>query len=89
MLYGCDQRVRHHAGPSDIPTLGLLIRGLWVRSPRGPQNRVCRFEWCSTWALHGSDPGCPLWRRWVDQELLHHGDEIALLRDLHRFQWLT
>ncbi|MFF8449599.1 DinB family protein [Streptomyces leeuwenhoekii] len=35
---------------------------------------------------HGSDPEEPLldivW--WVNQELLHHGAEIALLRDLYR-----
>ncbi|WP_329123605.1 DinB family protein [Streptomyces sp. NBC_01353] len=35
---------------------------------------------------HGSDPEDPfldvVW--WVNQELLHHGAEIALLRDLHR-----
>jgi len=35
---------------------------------------------------HGSDPEEPLldvvW--WVNQEVLHHGAEIALLRDLHR-----
>lgn len=35
---------------------------------------------------HGSDPEDPfidvVW--WVDQELLHHGAEIALLRDLYR-----
>lgn len=35
---------------------------------------------------HGSDPEDPLleviW--WMNQELLHHGAEIALLRDLHR-----
>ncbi|MGX1567100.1 DinB family protein [Streptomyces sp. NPDC055506] len=35
---------------------------------------------------HGSDPGEPfidiVW--WVNQELLHHGAEIALLRDLYR-----
>lgn len=35
---------------------------------------------------HGSDPDDPMidivW--WVNQELLHHGAEIALLRDLHR-----
>ncbi|RST16374.1 DinB family protein [Streptomyces sp. WAC05374] len=37
---------------------------------------------------HGSDPEEPfldiVW--WVNQELLHHGAEIALLRDLHRAQ---
>jgi hypothetical protein len=27
---------RHHAAPSDTSGLGLLIRGLWDRSPRGP-----------------------------------------------------
>ena len=35
---------------------------------------------------HGSDPEEPfidiVW--WVNQELLHHGAEVALLRDLHR-----
>ena len=35
---------------------------------------------------HGSDPEDPfidvVW--WVNQELLHHGAEIALLRDLYR-----
>lgn len=35
---------------------------------------------------HGSDPEEPfvdiVW--WVNQELLHHGAEIALLRDLYR-----
>ncbi|MEU8761399.1 DinB family protein [Streptomyces sp. NPDC048659] len=35
---------------------------------------------------HGGDPELPLldvvW--WMNQELLHHGAEIALLRDLHR-----
>ncbi|MFF5973180.1 DinB family protein [Streptomyces sp. NPDC012769] len=35
---------------------------------------------------HGSDPENPfldiVW--WMNQELLHHGAEIALLRDLHR-----
>ncbi|MFE0643692.1 DinB family protein [Streptomyces sp. NPDC058877] len=37
---------------------------------------------------HGSDPEDPfievVW--WVNQELLHHGAEIALLRDLHRLR---
>ncbi|MCX4986758.1 DinB family protein [Streptomyces sp. NBC_00572] len=37
---------------------------------------------------HGSDPEDPfletVW--WVNQELLHHGAEIALLRDLYRLQ---
>lgn len=37
---------------------------------------------------HGSDPEEPfveiVW--WVNQELLHHGAEIALIRDLHRVQ---
>jgi hypothetical protein len=37
---------------------------------------------------YGSDPEDPLidtvW--WVNQELLHHGAEIALLRDLYRFR---
>ncbi|WP_093877329.1 DinB family protein [Streptomyces sp. TLI_105] len=37
---------------------------------------------------HGSDPENPfleiVW--WVNQELLHHGAEIALLRDLHRLR---
>lgn len=35
---------------------------------------------------HGSDPDEPfidvVW--WVNQELLHHGAEVALLRDLYR-----
>jgi len=35
---------------------------------------------------HGSDPDDPfidiVW--WVNQEVLHHGAEIALLRDLYR-----
>lgn len=35
---------------------------------------------------HGSDPDEPfidiVW--WVNQELLHHGAEIALIRDLYR-----
>ena len=35
---------------------------------------------------HGSDPEDPfidiVW--WVNQEVLHHGAEIALLRDLYR-----
>ncbi|MDQ0791922.1 DinB family protein [Streptomyces sp. B1I3] len=38
---------------------------------------------------HGSDPEDPfvdvVW--WVNQELLHHGAEIALLRDLYRAGW--
>ena len=37
---------------------------------------------------HGSDPEDPfletVW--WVNQELLHHGAEIALLRDLYRLR---
>ncbi|GGT94013.1 MULTISPECIES: DinB family protein [Streptomyces] len=37
---------------------------------------------------HGSDPEDPfldtVW--WVNQELLHHGAEIALLRDLYRYR---
>ena len=37
---------------------------------------------------YGSDPEDPLidtvW--WVNQELLHHGAEVALLRDLYRFR---
>ncbi|MEU5806265.1 DinB family protein [Streptomyces sp. NPDC047718] len=37
---------------------------------------------------HGSDPEEPLldivW--WVNQELLHHGAEIAVLRDLYRYR---
>lgn len=37
----------------------------------------------------GSDPGVPfieiVW--WVNQEVLHHGAEIALLRDLYRVRW--
>jgi hypothetical protein len=40
---------------------------------------------CSTYP-DGSDPEDPfietVW--WVNQELLHHGAEIALLRDLYR-----
>ncbi|MFB7513660.1 DinB family protein [Streptomyces sp. NPDC056144] len=37
---------------------------------------------------HGSDPENPFWEIvwWVNQELLHHGAEIAMLRDLHRIQ---
>lgn len=37
---------------------------------------------------HGGDPEEPfidvIW--WVNQELLHHGAEIALLRDLYRYR---
>jgi hypothetical protein len=35
---------------------------------------------------HGSDPDDPFLETawWVNQEILHHGAEIALLRDLHR-----
>ena len=34
----------------------------------------------------GLDPTVPFWQTiwWVNQELLHHGAEIALLRDLYR-----
>ncbi|MEU5218652.1 DinB family protein [Streptomyces sp. NPDC020807] len=37
---------------------------------------------------HGSDPENPFWEIvwWVNQELLHHGAEIAMLRDLHRLR---
>jgi hypothetical protein len=37
---------------------------------------------------HGLDPTVPFWQTiwWVNQELLHHGGEIALLRDLYRAQ---
>ncbi|MFJ9608118.1 DinB family protein [Kitasatospora sp. NPDC101176] len=36
---------------------------------------------------HGGDAEEPFWEIvwWVNQELLHHGAEIALLRDLHRW----
>jgi hypothetical protein len=33
---GCDQREQHQATSCDNPAPRLLIRGLWVRSPRGP-----------------------------------------------------
>ncbi|MFJ3924355.1 DinB family protein [Streptomyces sp. NPDC090022] len=37
---------------------------------------------------YGSDPGDPFLQtvRWVNQEVLHHGAEIALLRDLHLYR---
>lgn len=37
---------------------------------------------------YGLDPTVPFWQTvwWVNQELLHHGAEIALLRDLYRAQ---
>ena len=41
--YGPDLRRRHHATPSVTPGAGLLIRGLWVRSPRGPPRLTCAF----------------------------------------------
>ncbi|MEV6977020.1 DinB family protein [Kitasatospora sp. NPDC093806] len=40
---------------------------------------------------YGSDPENPFWEIvwWVNQELLHHGAEIALLRDLHHYRHRT
>ena len=49
---GFDQRRRHHAIPSDTPGRGLLIRGLWVRSPRGPLRSPATSP-CDGWQRAG------------------------------------
>jgi len=63
---GLDQRRWHQAAPSDRPGLGLLIRGLWVRSPGGPpggRQSPLRAARPAAMASRGPDrvPGPPVW----------------------------
>ncbi|MEU4099015.1 DinB family protein [Streptomyces sp. NPDC026673] len=59
--------------------------GAWRRALLGADDAALDTVGYSTYP-YGSDPENPfldiVW--WVNQELLHHGAEIALLRDLYR-----
>ncbi|MFE3548644.1 DinB family protein [Streptomyces kronopolitis] len=59
--------------------------GAWREALLGVDDSALDTVGLSTYP-HGSDPEDPfldtVW--WVNQELLHHGAEIALLRDLYR-----
>jgi hypothetical protein len=60
------------------------------RCTDGPGPRTTLLPGTGGWGRAGSDPEEPfvdvVW--WVDQEVLHHAAEIALLRDLYRARQL-
>jgi len=73
--FGCQRLTRRMTGPVMDSGNGTSVEV----SPTTDQDGLSTYP-------HGSDPDDPfidiVW--WVNQEVLHHGAEIALLRDLYR-----
>jgi hypothetical protein len=58
-----DSLGQHRLAPSDMPGVGLLIRGLGVQVPRGAPHLTWAFAWVSgvlgpTWGRNGAGAGC-------------------------------